>query len=361
MGAGFAAIALGLYQSYISVTIVLVMMSCMMALLEGKEFKDVLVRGLKAIAMLATAGVLYFIALKACDLITGIDQNTGTYNGLDSMYSLMDTSILKRIQQTYTKSGLKLMTTNPIAVLPRTMMRIVNAVFCLCAGVVAVSTLLTGKVKKANRLLFAVLGILLPFGANVAYFLSGSNHTLMLYAIWFVYLLVMLIFRWKIQNKDGTKVVLYWKGLRNVTVITLAMILFSNILVSNAVYLKKDLERSATLSIVTRVVDDIEEIDGYEPGETKLCLVGLASYLQEKAGFGRLTGITGTDFRSQMTNPTSIQNYFKYVLEIPVAYIEHDYVKLNKLTNSPEVKAMPIYPAEGSIAFVDDVLVVKLG
>lgn len=44
--------------------------------------------------------------------------------------------------------------------------------------------------------------------------------------------------------------------------------LFDRGIYANQMYLKKDLEYDATLSVMTRVVDRIEQVEGYIPGET---------------------------------------------------------------------------------------------
>lgn len=58
LGAVFSFIALALYQSYISVTIVLIMFFCILSLLNGESFKKIWTSGLKAIAMILVGGIL---------------------------------------------------------------------------------------------------------------------------------------------------------------------------------------------------------------------------------------------------------------------------------------------------------------
>ena len=50
-------------------------------------------------------------------------------------------------------------------------------------------------------------------------------------------------------------------------------IIFNNVVFANQVYLKKVLEYDATASLATRVVDRIEQTDGYVPGETTVAFV----------------------------------------------------------------------------------------
>ena len=53
------------------------------------------------------------------------------------------------------------------------------------------------------------------------------------------------------------------------------------------------------------------------------------------------------------------QAYFDYILLNPA--IMADYETWSQMQTNEEVKAMPCYPQEGSVAIIDDVIVVKLG
>ena len=52
-------------------------------------------------------------------------------------------------------------------------------------------------------------------------------------------------------------------------------------------------------------------------------------------------------------------SYFTYVLLNPARMAEQDV--WSRMQDDPRVDAMPVYPAEGSVAMVDDVMVVKFG
>ena len=51
-------------------------------------------------------------------------------------------------------------------------------------------------------------------------------------------------------------------------------LLFDRGIYANQIYLKKDLEYDTTLSVMTRVVDRIEQVEGYIPGETPVKFLG---------------------------------------------------------------------------------------
>lgn len=57
--------SLGIYQGFLTVTIVLVMFVSILALFRGDSFEQVLVRGLRAVGMVLLGGILYCLAMKA--------------------------------------------------------------------------------------------------------------------------------------------------------------------------------------------------------------------------------------------------------------------------------------------------------
>ena len=75
-------------------TVVLVLFVCILDLLKECSFRDVMCRGLKAIAMLIMGGVLYLISMRLVLRFTGIAMHTGDTNSLDGLLTLTPRSLL---------------------------------------------------------------------------------------------------------------------------------------------------------------------------------------------------------------------------------------------------------------------------
>jgi len=351
-------VAVGIYQSYISVSIVLAMIACMLDLLRGTPVKAVLINGLKAVGVILLGGALYFLLLKLVTLLGGVALSSGGYNSLDNALKASDMSLSRRIRYTWLKSGIHYMTDTPVTVGSEGLMLAVNGLFWLCGGLAVLEAMLSRKLRIGAKLLFAALGLLLPFGANVAYFLNRDVHMLMLYAIWLVYLLVLLVLRWWAQAESrASRALRLWT--RNLGALLLAVILCSNVLTANGVYMKKTLEREATLSLMTRVADQLEETEGYIAGETPVAILGTNVARDTLPGFEALTEVTGASHALQITHRNSVNNYFTYVLNLPINLVSSE--ETLALEASEAVQAMPVFPARGSIADMDGVLAVKLG
>lgn len=197
---------------------------------------------------------------------------------------------------------------------------------------------------------------MIPFGINAITLIADQYHELTLFALFFCYILVVVLIELYLKNNDKIKI---GNGITYVCAILLGIIIFDNCIYSNQVYLKKDLESSATLSVFTRIIDRMEETEGFVPGETESAIIGTLSYgplNQRRAGFDYDT--TGLWYNYSTTYPETYTLYMNYYLGYPVSFVSDD--ELTALENMPEVQNMPLFPAADSIKMVDGVMVIKL-
>lgn len=159
-----------------------------------------------------------------------------------------------------------------------------------------------------------------------------------------------------LKNNDRIKI---GSGITYVSALLLCIIIFDNCIYSNQVYLKKEMENAATLSVLTRMIGRMEGTEGYIPGETECAIIGILDegpLSQHRAGFDYDTG--GLWYNYNTSYPETYPIYLNYYLDYPVNFVSDD--KLTALENSPEVKNMPFFPAEDSVKMVDGVMVIKL-
>ena len=141
----------------------------------------------------------------------------------------------------------------------------------------------------------------------------------------------------------------------------MAVLLFGNVRFSNGLYLKKDLEHDAYMAVVNRIVYRMEDFDGYVPGETPVAIVGLPQQMADIVpGFETYRDPNGMWMSDVLCfpEPDRWAYYFKYTMMNPIKLAGGDI--WHSMPDNPQVAQMPVYPAEGSLALIDDVLVVKL-
>lgn len=332
-------IVLGIYQSMISVYISFVIFLCILRLADGDQVKAVFPDGLRAIGLMAAGGILYLLLSKAACALCGLSL-TGQENGLANMLD-GSSGILSLLAATFT-SWLSLFALEP----PR-INGVFNGLLFLTALVLVVDILRSKQLPAANKALLLLLGILLPFGANVAAFLNnGQVHLLMLYAAWLLYLLILLLCR-RVSGKKPKTAFL--------CCVLIGLILFSNIRFANALYTRKDQERQATLSLMTRVTDRMEQIEGYVPGETEVAILG-APNVAPLSGYGQTYEITGAIFSSPITTEDFYAAYFATVLQTPIRLCDSQ----RRDVLAAQAQAFPAFPAADCIRWIDGTLVIRL-
>ena len=169
----------------------------------------------------------------------------------------------------------------------------------------------------------------------------------MIYPFLFVYIFAISLFDEMITDEK--------QYLRKVSVIlTFALIIWTQIIISNQAYYKRNLQEEAAQSLMNRIVMQVEQTDGYIYGETPVAFVGNfenSPYIKDIEdledmkiyGFGTSSlSYEGLDY-----------SYIKHVLNVNMNLVRTD-------RTDPKVKAMPEFPKKGSVAFINNILVVKI-
>lgn len=352
----FVAGALGIYQSYFSVTITLIIFASILSLLRGTSAQQIFFKGLKGIAMLLGGGFTYVIGLKIKLVTSGIGL-VNSYNGLTNMFDLTAGSIYRLIGEAYKDWVFTFL--SPQAAYMGKIVTIVNTGFLCLLFIAVIVIMCTDRMNAISKGLFLLLLALMPLGMNISFVLSGGLiHVLMRYSFWLFYPIVLILI-YELHPIFDESEHLSVALLQGVAVLFSLIVLWNNVQVSNAVYLKKDLEEGGTFSLMTRVIVRLEEIPEYIPGESPVVFVGAPS-LDVLPGFEKVSELTGAQNPSVITYNTvgMYEAYLSYILNTSVAL---DYTTWGDFQTDPRVAEMPVFPYAESIQKLDGVFVVKMG
>ena len=176
----------------------------------------------------------------------------------------------------------------------------------------------------------------------------------MIYAYWLIYLLPLLL----LPRLPWDKLAKPISWVKPVCAGLIVVLICAQVQVANVLYLKKDLEQDAYLSVMTRVIYRMEETQGYVPGETPVVMVGLPQQLNDTIpgfeAYRKPNGMWMTDVLNY-GDSGHWAAYFKYILLNPAKIVSG-----GKMTDDPRVQALPCYPAQGCTAIIDGTLFVKL-
>jgi hypothetical protein len=353
----FLFLSMGIYQSYASVFITFVMFELMFMLLNNENIKKVFKKAAAGVIIVCCAFVLYLIVSKIACFIAGVSLQERVEVFVKGVGLKQ---IILSIAKTYWFYAGVLISHG---IYGNFFVVIVSAVVLIAGIILCPYIFKSDRLKLSNRISTIGLICFLPLGINSINVISRSYlHDLMKYSIWMTYVLfVMLIYKYagEIYKNQTVK-----KFVRLTGVFLLVAVVWKNIVVSNTLYLKKDIEAKSTFSIMTRVVAEMEHFDEYEMGITEVAFIGVANNDKHVDGFENVSSILGSCSSNSISQDSSkryynaYRAYFEFVLNYPIR-LSH-YEKQQSLKNNSAVESMPAFPEKGYIQYIDGVMVVKL-
>ncbi len=351
-GAALLAFAMGVYQAYATVAIILCVLLVIRQITQPEqEVGDILKTGIGYIVFLIVGAVLYYVTLLVFLKIK--DLQMWSYLGMSDInqgypFHLLPTAF----KQSYVQVGQFFFggangLTSPLFLG-------LNVLLAVLSAVLVVVSVKKEKLYKAPVKLigFAVLLVLLPLAANFVQIISpmSAPRLLMKFSFVYLYLLPVILLDW-----------LEIKGKAYVSLTVVGAMLVSSLYFwqyDNLLYTMLNHAHRSTLSYVTRMVSRVESCDGYEYGMPIIVIGGFPSDRYD-------TDIeTFAVVRSESAFSSSVIPLNKHIY-----YYMNDWLNVPAkepadelclaLTATEEFKAMPLYPNEGSVQIIDGCVVVK--
>ncbi len=349
---------MGFYQAYVDVAIGLVGIIIILELSAKKLDKKIIIKDIKMLGSVLLSGIIYAVAYKLVLKIHHVEEAV-SYNSLSGVGDYEGVSIGELIIGVYKAFFDYLFHQGTFVSTYLLGKRVSNVwdIVIIASVIVSFAFVIIGlfilgkknKVPVWQMLIQAVGLVILPLALNFVYILSkGMEHELMIYSFYLVYVFYIVVF---LKNEVGIEST---KWIKYLAFVPLVIIVWNNIVFSNQVYFKLDMEDRAALSISTRMINDIENMDGYEPGVTPVGVVGSLNYSNNYLPVIYLTDVyVHGNYNTPFNYGSSIPIYWQVYLNSNVNLVQPD-------VNMDIVDKMPNYPEEGSIQYVDDVLIIKL-
>lgn len=337
-GAAFIAGAMGLHSSGLSCCAALMLIVLVIDILRSEEETRLLLRLCKTAFSLAAGAILYACGYLVLLRLRGYDTEATLHLPEGSSFFtawLQPVRTLLAPLTAYTRVSV--------------LIRLLLAALCICILLISVR-----RLRTPCAIALLALSLLLPLSVNLPVFAREPAEQ---FPLSYIYLDVFA------AAVIGSAFKLYpvkqicWRAVTG----AFSVLFLSAIVFSNQVYLKKNLEMHATLSVMTRVIDRIEQTDGFRPGYTNVAVIGT---LQDSVlsvphqGFEHLAAL---DAASENYAISSYEDAIWYTYEIlgyPLNFVS--FHEQSQLQERNSVKAMPAFPSDGCIQYIDDTLVVKL-
>ena len=336
-------VSLSVYQAYFTVAVSLCLLAVIKQLIENEPWVRTIRTGVRYLASLAAGFVLYYGLWSILCAALSTEKARTEDSVLSNLGALP--GLIWKANMSYIKA---LLFGDGVL---NGLMAVVHVLILLLLLWRLLAILRDREVPVGSKVLLVLLTCLIPTAFNASQILFPSAATRLTAFSWeLLYVLLLMCREPHFRRPWGT-------GLRAAAALLLCCVLWHHMVYANQVYMKKDLEKSATLSLVTRLIDRVELTEGYLPGETPVALVGELyqnTYLnQGRTGFERLTGTVGlhSDYAATYNLGFYLTTYLNYPLLLDT---QTDY------SQNEEVQAMPCFPAADAIQMIDGTVVVKL-
>lgn len=354
------AISCGIYQAYICYAASLFLLDCVMMLLAGDDVKATVFAGLRYIGYLIVALILYY-AIEMF-LLRYHNVTLTTYMGMDTIASFDIVERLRAIPNAYREY--KYYFQNWSFAVPICKWFYYADVAVLAASVLYLAIRREFWKQPVRCILILTGWMLLPLTMNLSAVLAynGSVHRLMIYSFILLFVATVKCAETVAQTATETTAFGYARGvgcmLPAITVLCCCAIAWNNFCLCNVGYHALQLNYENTYAIANRVIGRIEELDGYTAG-SPIALFGDVN--QEAYGTKKYyTEVFGVSLNGEALFPPLVQcNFLRYYIGSVMPTLTAEQYDL--LNNSEEVAAMPVFPADGSVAMIDGIAVVKLG
>ncbi len=344
-------LVLSIYQAYLALTASLMLLVLIRTLLDaGKEnvFFATLKAGLKDLAVLIVAYLLYQLSVRLSLQICGL-----TFNEYSVEAQMYGPGFPSGIIVAYRMFVYNLSSRYNMLIVSR-FSRILHAIGLLLglAGI-AVSQFRARCLPNALMLLFCLL--LLPLSICCMYIEIYWNdvHTLVLFGFATLYLLMVL------GLERLPKPVL--APCRDLLCLCLALILGINVCYANRTFTKLQLAYENAYSLSTTLVTQIRSLPGFEEDMKIAFWPSAGAYLRFASEFGtedeNAHDVRGV--QNQILTGENEEDFFRRYLGARMEFL--DYWEARSLAMTDPCREMPIYPAAGSMQIIDGVIFVKFG
>ena len=345
------ALSVGIYQAYITVTVMLVLLKLLDEMIYHKKTLGTVLKQAGKILLFGILGVvIYGVVLK---LLLGVySVELLDYQGVNTAASLSGLNLrdsLYVIRQTFLGCFFDVFRGVRVSV-------VINAVIFLVTLVSSVIHIIRARLyrKPMTLLSMFILGILLVLGAGALAFVNAGvdYHNLMLmgYAVFYLFFLILY------ERKPTT--VKCW------IVLTVAVVLIANqVVIANVSYHKAQIAYEKSYGVLLRIADRIEQTPGAEDCARILVVGALDNSEAYSVNLAPdITGITD-GYIIRADDETVGQSVLCSALS---DYCEMDYefvsgAEKQQLMQREPVSSMGKWPAKDCVAVVDDTVVIKLG
>lgn len=401
--------SLGVYQAYFSYLILLCMLTLMLDFIFESDLKEIFRRIIRYCAMGIGGYLFYVISLKIMVALRHVEMSG--YQGTDKVLSFSFNTLPKGLITAF-KNFFSFMIKKGVLTSNVTM-RIALYVLLACAAVLFVSLIISKKTYKSPVRMLGIIALvlLLPFGTNLISIIYPSVFFYVLlrypWVVFFVFIpvlaervcllkegnvsdkgsndLIKEIMDSAKENDDSSKISntfakescdsnkescdsakkkagsLFYQIVSNICIVASFVMIFEFAVMANIVAFNMNERYEKTYATCLRLVDRLEQCEGFKAGDTVAVLGGLPDesiYPFTDITYNTLKGYFVPTGNLCVESSGKFITFFNHYMNISVTAADPETEQ--ELLNTPEYKEMNKFPKEGSIRLINDVWVIKI-
>lgn len=353
-GALCLAFSMGVYQAYLPFAILLSFYGVLICFIELQGVKEKIKCLTSYLAMGICGMALYYVILQVLLWIQG--KQLASYQGIDGMGSLKGFSLLgtvKAIFQDFLQFTIKghVLFNNLFSAIALCLLAVLTGI------ILVVLAHKKGLFKKLwFYLILLATAVILPVATNVILIISpGVNYHLLMRYQWVLFVVLMLAFCCRYVGVLKKNMALgKWVMLLCVFVLT-----FNYLVVDQIAYSNLDKKYEKTYSYCVRLLDRMEQTQGYYPG-IPVAMIGVVS--DERYPMTDITGevtgsIIGTTGDYLLYTSANYASFMKHYMGVELNPVSDE--EMLQIYDSKEYRELQSFPDKNSMKVVDGVLYVK--
>lgn len=361
-------LVLGIYQSYISFAITLMLMGMINDIINNdKSFKEVFKTGIICVAVLGISVAVYMWLSHV--IYPNLDSET--YGGVGNMGQIAISEMPILIARCY-KRFLEFFLWKPFE-----FMTVTKQAANICVCVMAVILFITLVIKKKLYgdifrfvLLLAICGFV-PLAAAFIYFMAPEvdYSMLMLYSYALIYVLVLALLEYCLKEWGSALLMTKTKKymcymLTAAAIAAVSLSCYTDYLLTNRAYLRTELAHQRVTSYFNRVISFAEASEGFKAGD-ELTILGEFYYRDNPSSVEinildsePLRSMDGVALENGLITSGVRDNYIKLFVGYETARLSD--AEKKKIMETDIYKSMSVYPSDGSVEKINGVWVVKM-
>ena len=358
LGAVSLGFSMGIYQAYISFTMILAVYAVCRAWFFGKELKEKWNVTWRYVAMGGLGAVIYFVMLQV--LLWAQHTSLSGYQGIGEGNSKPLTETIVQIYKDFVVHTLR----GNILMQNGWMSVIMVLLLTVAAGILFIALWKVGSLKSIWTYLAAgVAVVVLPICFNAILVISPdvTYHSLMRYQ-WVLIPMVAIVILDRLTGMvcEGIKVevqmdaFISWFGLLMAVIVT-----FQYAVVCNIGYFNLEKKYEKTYAYCLRMLEQMEETEGYYHG-IPVVMIGVVGD-QYLSSTDLTTGVTdsliGINGDYLFYTAENYRAFMEYYFGVKIQMVDIEDVPMH--ISTPEYKELDVFPKQNSMKVVDGILYIR--